>query len=157
MKIITNCFRAAFVAILCLAGCATERPPHNWTEFDAAAKRGEEICRRIAAMTREEIKSYENPDYGSTVAFYCWPARCEDISGAVRCACNDGVTGKTNFGESMEGFYIRVVTKSGKSLTPRHCAGWEFYVRGKIINVYPSNRVIVLLVRDEDYWIGPTT
>jgi hypothetical protein len=49
------------------------------------------------------------------------------------------------------GFYLRVVNKEGKDLRP-HSVWWEVLVCGKILQVLPENKIIVIEV-DESGWL----
>jgi len=133
--------------VLLIAGCTTVRVrPYLTPEWSPAEKRGQEILSKLASLTPKQIRNFDVTTFrDETVVFYGWPA--------MPGACNDVETGKTAAGNSISGFYIRVVNPSGKDLRGPS-ASWEVYIRGKILQVYPANKVIVLQIKDDDYCIG---
>jgi hypothetical protein len=52
---------------------------------------------------------------------------------------------------TAEGFYLRILTKKPKDLRPR-AAAWRVLVCGKVVQVLPQNKIIVIEVRTSD-WI----
>jgi hypothetical protein len=104
--------------------------------------RGKEIVQKLAALSPEELQKVDITAYrGERVAF---------VGGvAPPGGSNDLVTG--------DGFYLRVVNKSGKGKDLRpHSAWWEVMICGKILQVLPQNRIIVIEVDEKDWKIIQT-
>jgi hypothetical protein len=105
---------------------------HGWLEN---YKRGDEILNKLTSLTPEEQKRFDVASYrNETVAFVG--------GGAPPGATNDLMT--------KYGFYLRVVNSESKDLRP-HSVWWEVIVRGKIMQVLPGNKIIIIKV-DENDW-----
>lgn len=102
--------------------------------------RGREIANEIARLTPEKLPEVKVSAYrGERVAFMGVTA----LPGAS----NDLLT--------KDGLYLRVVNPAGKDLRPRSL-WWEVMVCGKILQVLPRNKVIVIEVKEEDWQIVQT-
>lgn len=103
-------------------------------------KRGEDIVHKLAAMSSEELRKVEVTAYrGERVAFIG--------SGAPPGGTNDLLT--------EGGFYLRVLTPSGKDLRPQS-VWWEVIVCGKILQILPKNKIIVIEIDEKDWKIIQT-
>jgi hypothetical protein len=99
-------------------------------------KRGTDIIQKLSALgpesrTKTDVAAYR----GERLAFVG--------AGAPPGATNDLIT--------QGGFYLRVVTRSGKDLRPRS-VWWEVLVCGEVLQVLPENKIIVLEAAEKD-WI----
>ena len=63
--------------------------------------------------------------------------------------------GATNDILTTDGYYLRIVTKGGKDLRPKS-VWWEALVCGKVLQVLPENKIIVLEVAEKDWIVGDT-
>ena len=103
-------------------------------------QRGGEILHEISALTPEASKEFKVLAYrGESVAFRAVGAP----------------PGSTNDLSTKDGFYLRVVTRHGKDLRPQ-AVWWEVLVFGKIQQVLPQNKIIVLEVNEEDWKVWQT-
>jgi hypothetical protein len=103
-------------------------------------QRGKKILQTLASITQEERQKLAVTAYrGESVAFVG--------AGAPPGATNDLLIGG--------GYYLRVVTGKGKDLRPR-ATKWEILVRGKILQVLPENKIIVLQVAAPDWRVIET-
>jgi hypothetical protein len=94
--------------------------------------RGAEIRNELASLDPEARKKFGIAKYrGEKVAF----------------AGGSAPPGGTNDLITADGFYLRIVTKSGADLRP-HATGWSVIVHGTILQVLPENKVIVVEVED---------
>ena len=102
--------------------------------------RGKEIVQELAALSPEGLEKVDITAYrGERVAFVG--------GGAPPGGSNDLVT--------EHGFYLRVVNKSGKDLRP-HSVWWEVMICGKILQVLPKNKIIVIELDEKDWKIIQT-
>ena len=102
--------------------------------------RGREISKKIASLTQDERKKLDISAYrGERVAF-----------GGVAAP-----PGGSNDLLTSDGFYLRVVNRAGKDLRPPSF-WWEVMVCGKISQVLPENKLIVIEVDEEDWKIIQT-
>jgi hypothetical protein len=100
-------------------------------------KRGREIIRKLASLTPRELAQLDKAIYqGERVAFYGGPIATTAYTGDV------GTEG---------GFYLRVVTPAGKSIIDPGSVLWDALVYGKILQVFPRNRIIVIEVNEADF------
>jgi hypothetical protein len=53
------------------------------------------------------------------------------------------------------GYYLRVLNPAGKDLRPRS-VWWEVMVCGRVLQVLPKNKIIVIQVNEEDWQIFQT-
>jgi hypothetical protein len=108
---------------------------HKWIQ---SYKEGKEIIEKLTSWNKKEALD---------IGMY----RDEEVTlvgvGAPPGSTNDLVTEK--------GFYLRVVTKKGKDLRP-HSVWWEVMIHGKILQVLPENKIIVIEIKDEDWVIIQT-
>ena len=128
-----------FLMILMTSGCATQNCATtedlmNQSEWKVPLQRGEEIFREISSLAPEEIKKLKFGIYRDEVVAF---------RGGNFCYIDDLLIGN--------GFYIRVVHTPQKNFRPNHCMWYEVLARGKILQVYPENKIIVLEV-SEDNW-----
>jgi len=63
--------------------------------------------------------------------------------------------GGTNDLVTDDGYYLRLVTPTGKDLRPQATL-WEVMVCGKILQVLPENKIIVIEVTEKDWKVLAT-
>jgi hypothetical protein len=130
---------------LCCTSCQTTR---NSNENDEARSgeqfaeafgwvtnytRGQEIIREISALSPEQARQLKFDAYrGENVAF---------MTGDALPGIGDRVTDR--------GFYLRVIYQKGKNPGPRPYVWSTSMVRGKILQVLPANKIIVIEVNEE--------
>jgi hypothetical protein len=140
-------FIAGLLVLGSLAGCRPTQDLRTNAEKFAAHhgwlknyRRGIEIVQKLSALSPEQRKNFDASTYRyERVAFVG--------GGAPPGVTNDVLT--------PEGYYLRVVTKSGKDLRPQN-VWWEVLVCGKVLQVLPENKIIVLEVDEEDWIVGDT-
>jgi len=94
---------------------------------------------KLAAKSPEESQKVEINAYrGERVAF-----------------AGVGAPGGSNDLVTEHGFYLRVVNRSGKDLRPQS-VWWEVMICGKILQVLPENKIIVIEVEDKNWKIIQT-
>jgi hypothetical protein len=110
---------------------------HGWRED---FEKGAEMVRKLSAL-KEKDKKYSNNALfrGLRVAFFGY--------GAPPGATNDLLT--------PEGYYLRILNKKPKDLRPM-AAVWTVLVCGRVCQVFPENRLILLEVNEEDWIILDT-
>ena len=110
---------------------------HGWL---ANLKRGHEIVQKLASLSPGELEKVKISAYREErVAFVG--------VGAPPGGTNDLVT--------ESDFYLRVVNPSGKDLRPQS-VWWEVMICGKILQVLPKNKIIVIEVDENDWRITQT-
>jgi hypothetical protein len=110
---------------------------HGWLAY---LKRGHEIIHELTALSPKKLADLKISAYrGEQVAFLG--------STAPSGGTNDLVT--------ESGFYLRVVNPAGKDLRPQ-AVGWMAMVFGKIEQVLPQNKIIVIEVDENDWVVGET-
>jgi hypothetical protein len=97
-------------------------------------KRGKEIVRAISSLRPDELQKTD-------IAFH----RGEKVA-----FVGSGTSGATNDLMTKSGYYLRIVNPTGKDLRPQ-ATGWSVIVRGKILQVWPANKVIEIEIRDKDW------
>ena len=103
-------------------------------------KRGKEMLQQLSALSPEDRKKLDIAAYrGERVAL-------------VGAAAPPGVS---NDLLTADGFYLRVVNKDGKDLRP-HAVWWEVLLCGKVLQVLPENKIIVLEVSERDWLVLET-
>lgn len=118
-----------------LEGTYVERYAEAWG-WGSNLKRGREILRQLASLTPRELSEFKEALYqGERVAFYGGPIAATAYTGDM------GTEG---------GFYVRVVSPKGKSIDPESVL-WDALVCGKILHVFPRNRIIVIEVNESDF------
>jgi len=101
---------------------------------------GRDISKKIASLTQNERAKLAISAYrGEWVAFVGVAAP----------------PGSSNDLLTRDGFYLRVVNRAGNDLRP-HSVWWEVMVYGKISQVLPENKVIVIEVDEKDWKIIQT-
>lgn len=104
----------------------------GWTEN---YKRGQEILHELSALGPKEKRKLPPTSYRDERVAFVGDA-------APPGGTNDLVTDR--------GFYLRVVNKDGKDLRP-HGITWIVVVCGKVWQVFPENKIIVIEVEEEDW------
>jgi hypothetical protein len=98
-------------------------------------KRGHEIIQELEAFSPKELATVRLSAYrGERVAFWGGPASEYP---------NDLIT--------EGGYYLRIIVLGNKDLTPCKAIWWEVIVCGKIVQVRPQNKIIVIEVNEEDW------
>jgi hypothetical protein len=96
--------------------------------------RGQAILREIVS-TAGKAKSFDVTAYrGENVAF--------TGAGAPPGGTDDLITDA--------GFYLRVINPAGKDLRPKNVMWAEVMICGKILQVFPENKIIVIEVDEKD-------
>jgi hypothetical protein len=106
------------------------------TNFD----RGEAILHEIASTTDKEKMFDVTAHRGERVAF----------SGAT------APPGATNDLLADSGFYLRVINRDGKDRRPKNVMWCEVMICGKILQVFPKNKIIVIEVEEKDWKVLQT-
>lgn len=114
------------------AETSDQRYPHLRTRL----KRGQEIVAKISALSSKQIEAFNVATFRDEVV--------EFVGGGA-------IPGATNDLQIEGDYYIRVVTSPGKDLRPQ-ATTWEVHVKGKILQVLPKHKIIVLEVQEKD-WI----
>jgi len=72
-----------------------------------------------------------------------------------RVAFAGGAAGALNDLITENGIFLRVVNPEGKDLRP-HSVLWEVMICGKILNIYPKNKILVIEVMEKDWQVLQT-
>ena len=102
-------------------------------------RQGRNLLLDVGKAIREKQQLSVGAHRGETVAF---------IAGAAP-------PGGSNDLITPDGFYLRVMTPKNKDLRPR-AVWWEVIVRGKVQQVLPENKIIVIEVDPKDWLLGAT-
>ena len=115
----------------------------DWAEawgWSAEYTRGQEVLRGMEALRPDQRGEHDITAFrGERIAFLAGPAPA----------------GGTNDLIIRGGYYLRIVNPANKDLRP-HAVYWIVMVRGKIQQVLPRNRLIVLEVNQDDYRVVET-
>jgi hypothetical protein len=141
---------AALLALIVACWASAQTTTTNTTNpYERMAKsfgwstnfsRGREIVNKLASLSPDELEKLDITAYrGERVAF--------GGVGAPPGGSNDLVT--------ENGFYLRVLNRSGKDLRPKS-VWWEVMVCGKILQVLPKNKIIMIEVDEKDWKITET-
>jgi hypothetical protein len=143
---------APSIVLALVTACATSQPKQaaeTVSSEDRIAKsfgweddlnRGQKMINVLSGLRPQALAKVEVSAYrGERVAF--------DGVAAPPGASNDLIT--------ANGFYLRVINRARKDLRPQSVA-WEVMVRGKILQVLPESRIIVIEVNESDWRIIQT-
>jgi hypothetical protein len=109
-------------------------------DSQAEMKRGREILRKIASLNKKAIARFNPTNYQNEIVSFTGISTPPE-------ACHDLLI--------ENGFYLRIVNPEHKDLRPQ-AIRWEVWVRGKVLNVLPENKIIVLQVEEKDWHVQHT-
>jgi len=117
-----------------------QETPEHYPGMRDELKRGREIIRELSALPPEQTEKYDVTAFRDAVVTF--------IGGtAPPAATNDLLI--------EGGYYLRVVNPRQKDLRP-HAVAWEVVVKGKIMQVLPKHKIIVLEVQEKDWFVLQT-
>ena len=114
---------------------AAEALDERYPSLRQHLKRGREIVAKVSALSAKQIEAFDVATFRDEI---------------VEFAGGGAIPGATNDLQINEGYYIRVVTPQDKDLRPKATA-WAVHVKGRILQVLPKHRIIVLEVQEKDW------
>jgi hypothetical protein len=135
---LTQTIHAAFVAagiIFFSLSLAAETSAQRYPHLRERLKRGQEIVGTLSALNPKQADEFDVTSFGKEIV--------EFVGGGAP-------PGATNDLLIEGGYYLRVVNPQNKDLRP-HSVLWEVHVRGKILHVFPKNKIIVIEVQEKDW------
>ena len=127
------------IALLSLSPAA-ETSDQRYPTLRAGLKRGQEIVGKLSALSSKQVDDFDVTAFRDEIV--------EFVGGGAP-------PGATNDLLIEGGYYLRVVTPQNKDLRP-HSVLWEVHVKGKILQVLPKHKIIVLQVQEKDWYVLQT-